>query len=56
MTHLAVVALKVIVLVHRHDPEDLFTALRHTTGEHGGCCDFLAHYKNKCESPETYAR
>ena len=30
MTHLAVVALKVIILIHRHDPEDLFTALRHT--------------------------
>lgn len=32
ITHLTVVALKVIVLVHRHDPEDLFTPLRHQTG------------------------
>lgn len=29
IAHLTVVALKVIVLVHRHNPEDLFTALRH---------------------------
>lgn len=30
-THLTLVALEVIILVHRHDPEDLFTALRHKT-------------------------
>lgn len=34
VTHLTVVALEVIVLVHRHDPEDLFTALRHRTGKY----------------------
>lgn len=29
VTYLAVVALKVVVLVHRHDPEDLLAALKH---------------------------
>lgn len=33
VTHLAVVTLEVIVLVHRHHPEDLFTALRQKNGE-----------------------
>lgn len=33
VTHLTVVTLKMIVLVHRHDPEDLFTALRHKTNK-----------------------
>lgn len=39
--HLTVVALKVIILVHRHDPEDLFTALKHRTGQNG---DFSMHF------------
>lgn len=66
MAHLTVVALKVIVLVHRHDPEDLFTALRHKTkgknvrseqssGKHvfDNFGALTAAAKNKSESTET---
>lgn len=35
LTHLTLVALEVIVLVHGHDPEDLLAALRHTADKSG---------------------
>lgn len=33
--HLTLVALKVIILVHRDHPEDLFAALKHKAGQNG---------------------
>lgn len=49
--YLAVVALKVIILVHRHDPEDLFTALRRKT-----TLSICSHLTKKCEPQQRNAR
>lgn len=45
ITHLAVVALKVVVLVHRHDPEDLLAALGNKTKSSNNVWNVCIHFR-----------